>query len=189
VIRGLKTEQKLRSSVTATVSLNQLSVVLPASGGTVSFKYDPFGRRIQKSSSSGTVNYLYDGRSLLEEVDQNWNVLARYYPEQANAWLDARASVRQSVAASADDLSLIPGRSVGSGCGVPGPAVGRCPGGARRYSSNCNVSGGTLSDVPENKEPRQTHEDKKVQKLVERIRKKQAAKEKSIPSQGDKPKQ
>jgi hypothetical protein len=117
VIRGLKTEQKLRSSVTATVSLNQLSVVLPAWGGTVSFKYDPFGRRIQKSSSSGTVNYLYDGRSLLEEVDQNWNVLARYYPEQANAWLDARASVRQSVAASADDLSLIPGRSVG-------PAVG-----------------------------------------------------------------
>ena len=78
MIRGLKTEQKLRSSVTATVSLNQLSVVLPASGGTVSFKYDPFGRRIQKSSSSGTVNYLYDGRSLLEEVDQNWNVLARY---------------------------------------------------------------------------------------------------------------
>jgi hypothetical protein len=28
-------------------------VALPASGVTVTFKYDPFGRRIQKSSSSG----------------------------------------------------------------------------------------------------------------------------------------
>jgi hypothetical protein len=43
--------------------------------------------------------------------------------------------------------------------------------------------------VPENKEPRQTHEDKKVQKLVERIRKKQAPKGESIPSQGENPKQ
>ncbi len=30
------------------------SVTLPGSGGTVSFKYDPFGRRTYKSSSSGT---------------------------------------------------------------------------------------------------------------------------------------
>jgi len=30
------------------------SVTLPGSGGTVTFKYDPFGRRIYKSSSSGT---------------------------------------------------------------------------------------------------------------------------------------
>ena len=43
--------------------------------------------------------------------------------------------------------------------------------------------------MPENKEPRPSHEDKKVQKLVERIRKKQAPKEESIPSQVDKPKQ
>jgi YD repeat-containing protein len=33
------------------------SVALPGSGGTVSFKYDPFGRRIYKSSSSGTSVY------------------------------------------------------------------------------------------------------------------------------------
>ncbi len=54
------------------------SVVLPGTGGTVSFKYDPFGRRLQKSGPSGTVNYLYDGPNLLEEVDQNGNVLTRY---------------------------------------------------------------------------------------------------------------
>ncbi len=57
-------------------------VMLPGSGGTVNFKYDPFGRRAQKSFTQGstttTTNYLYDGRSLLQEVDQSGNVLARY---------------------------------------------------------------------------------------------------------------
>jgi len=43
--------------------------------------------------------------------------------------------------------------------------------------------------VPEDKNPRPLHEDKKVQKLVEGIRKKQAPKEKSLPSPGDKLKQ
>jgi len=58
---------------------NQLtSVTLPGSGGTVSFRYDPFGRRIQKSGPLGTTNYLYDGPNLLEEVDNSGNVLARY---------------------------------------------------------------------------------------------------------------
>ncbi len=54
-----------------------VSAVVPGAG-TVTFKYDPLGRRIQKSSTLGTTNYLYDGRSLLEEADQNGNVLARY---------------------------------------------------------------------------------------------------------------
>ena len=53
-------------------------VVLPNGGGTVTFQYDPFGRRIQKSGPNGTVNYLYDGRKLLEELDSSGNVLARY---------------------------------------------------------------------------------------------------------------
>ena len=30
--------------------------------GTTTFKYDPFGRRVQKSGPNGTTNYLYDGR-------------------------------------------------------------------------------------------------------------------------------
>jgi RHS repeat-associated protein len=50
------------------------------SGGTVTFKYDPFGRRIQKSGPSGTVNYVYDGENALEEIDNLGNVLARYAP-------------------------------------------------------------------------------------------------------------
>ncbi len=44
-------------------------LALPGSDGTVSFKYDPFGRRIYKSSSSGTSIYSYDGDNLVEETN------------------------------------------------------------------------------------------------------------------------
>jgi RHS repeat-associated protein len=54
------------------------AVVPGTNGGTTTFKYDPFGRRIQKSGPLGTINYLYDGPNLLEEMDQSGNVLARY---------------------------------------------------------------------------------------------------------------
>jgi RHS repeat-associated protein len=58
------------------------SVVLPGTGGTANFKYDPFGRRIQKAFTQGstttTTNYIYDGSNSIEEVDQNGAVLARY---------------------------------------------------------------------------------------------------------------
>jgi RHS repeat-associated protein len=54
-----------------------VSAVVPGTG-TVAFKYDTFGRRIQKSSALGTTNYLYDGINSIEEVDQSGNVLARY---------------------------------------------------------------------------------------------------------------
>jgi YD repeat-containing protein len=46
--------------------------------GTTTFRYDPFGRRIQKSGPLGTTNYLYDGMNPLEEVDNAENILARY---------------------------------------------------------------------------------------------------------------
>lgn len=54
------------------------SVTLPGSGGTVSFKYDPFGRRIYKSSSSGSSIYAYDGDNLVEETNSSGGVVARY---------------------------------------------------------------------------------------------------------------
>ena len=54
------------------------AVVPGTGGGTTTFRYDPFGRRIQKSGPLGTTNYLYDGPNLLEEVDSSGNVLARY---------------------------------------------------------------------------------------------------------------
>ena len=57
---------------------NRLVQVVNPSVGTTAFRYDPFGKRIQKSGPLGTTNYLYSGPNLLEEVDQNGNILARY---------------------------------------------------------------------------------------------------------------
>ena len=54
------------------------SVTLPGSGGTVSFKYDPFGRRIYKSSSGGISVYAYDMDNLIEETNSAGAVVARY---------------------------------------------------------------------------------------------------------------
>lgn len=54
------------------------SVTLPGSGGTVTFKYDPFGRRIYKSSSPGTSIYAYDGDNLIEEANSSGTAVARY---------------------------------------------------------------------------------------------------------------
>ena len=49
-----------------------------AGGSANTFKYDPFGRRIYKSSSSSTSIYTYDGPNVTEDVDQSGNILARY---------------------------------------------------------------------------------------------------------------
>ena len=54
------------------------SVTLPGSGGTVSFKYDPFGRRIYKSSSTATSIYAYDWVDLIEETNSTGTSVARY---------------------------------------------------------------------------------------------------------------
>jgi RHS repeat-associated protein len=54
------------------------AVVPGTGGGTTTFKYDPFGRRIQKSGPLGATNYLYDGANSIEEVDNSSNILARY---------------------------------------------------------------------------------------------------------------
>jgi RHS repeat-associated protein len=60
------------------------SVTLPGSGGTVSFKYDPFGRRIYKSSSSSTSIYAYDGDNLVEETNSSGAAVARYAQQGLN---------------------------------------------------------------------------------------------------------
>jgi RHS repeat-associated protein len=57
---------------------NRLTQAVVPGTGTVTFKYDPFGRRIQKSSSNGTTTFLYDGTDIIEEVDANGNQLALF---------------------------------------------------------------------------------------------------------------
>jgi len=58
------------------------SVTLPGSGGTVTFRYDPFGRRIYKSSSAGISIFAYDGDNLIEETNSAGTAVARYEPTQ-----------------------------------------------------------------------------------------------------------
>jgi RHS repeat-associated protein len=53
-------------------------MTLAVSGGTVSFKYDPLGRRIEKSSSATTSVFAYDGNNLVEETNSSGAVVARY---------------------------------------------------------------------------------------------------------------
>ena len=45
-----------------------------------SFKYDPLGRRIYKSSSSGTSVFAYDGDNMIEETNSSGDFLARLQP-------------------------------------------------------------------------------------------------------------
>jgi RHS repeat-associated protein len=57
---------------------NRLVQTTNPSVGTSTFKYDPFGRRIQKSGPLGTTTYIYDGANILDEVDNTGSMLARY---------------------------------------------------------------------------------------------------------------
>jgi hypothetical protein len=60
---------------------NRLVKALVPGKGAVSFKYDPFGRRTQKSGPLGTTNNLFDGVNLLAELDVNGNLLTRLFYE------------------------------------------------------------------------------------------------------------
>jgi len=81
----------------------------------VSFKYDPFGRRIYKSSSSATSVYAYDGDNLVEETNSAGAVVARYSQTQN---LDEPLAMLRSAATSyyhADGLGSVTSLSNGAG--------------------------------------------------------------------------
>jgi len=91
------------------------SVTLPGTGGTVSFKYDPFGRRIYKSSSSATSVYAYDGSDIVEETNSSGSVVARY--AQGENIDEPLAMLRAGTTSyyHADGLGSITSLSSGSG--------------------------------------------------------------------------
>jgi len=62
--------------------LGELTAVWTSGQDSVSFGYDGFGRRVRKTSSTGTVRYVWDGDDLLAELDGGGNRLAEYtyYP-------------------------------------------------------------------------------------------------------------
>jgi RHS repeat-associated protein len=49
-------------------------VTLPGSGGIVTFKYDPLGRRIEKVTPAGTLRYVYDNEDIIAVLDSNNSV-------------------------------------------------------------------------------------------------------------------
>ena len=81
----------------------------------VSFKYDPFGRRIYKSSSSATSVYAYDGDNLIEETNSSGTVVARY--SQGLNIDEPLAMLRSSTTSyyQADGLGSITSLSSGTG--------------------------------------------------------------------------
>src|ERR1700739_97101 len=83
--------------------------------GTVNFKYDPFGRRIYKSSSSATSIYAYDGDNLVEETNSTGGVVARY--EQTQNIDEPLAMLRSSATSyvHADGLGSVTSLSSSAG--------------------------------------------------------------------------
>jgi RHS repeat-associated protein len=57
---------------------NRMTQVVVPGTGTVAFKYDPFGRRIYKSSPNFTGIFAYDGGNLIETANSSGTVLASY---------------------------------------------------------------------------------------------------------------
>src|ERR1700688_76755 len=54
------------------------AVVPGTNGGTTTFKYDPFGRRIYKQSPNFTSTFVYDGPTLIETVNASGIEVASY---------------------------------------------------------------------------------------------------------------
>jgi RHS repeat-associated protein len=77
------------------------AVVPGTNGGMTTFRYDPFGRRIQKSGPLGTTNYLYDGAGIVEEVDNSGSVLGHYVQ---GGWLDEVLSQNRAATTSFYEL-------------------------------------------------------------------------------------
>ena len=55
-------------------------------GAVASYKYDPFGRRIEKNVNGVVTGYLYDNNAILLELDADGQVTARYTHGPAIDW-------------------------------------------------------------------------------------------------------
>jgi hypothetical protein len=56
------------------------------------YKYDPFGRRIEKNVNGEIARYVYDGPNIVTEYDGNWNVKSGYVH---NLGIDDPLSIQQ----------------------------------------------------------------------------------------------
>ena len=59
-------------------SENRLVGINKPDGEVIAYRYDPFGRRIEKNINGAITRYLYDGESILYELDGSNNIIVRY---------------------------------------------------------------------------------------------------------------
>jgi RHS repeat-associated protein len=57
---------------------NRLVGINKPDGAVIGYRYDPFGRRIEKNVNGTITRYLYDGESILYELDGSDTILARH---------------------------------------------------------------------------------------------------------------
>jgi Tfp pilus assembly protein FimT len=88
--------------------------------GTVTFKYDPMGRRIYKSSSSGTSIFAYDGDNMIEETNTSGTVVSRYAQTQN---IDEPLAMLRGSATSFYDADGTGGPGLVVELGVPRPST------------------------------------------------------------------
>lgn len=88
---------------------------LPNGSGTVSFKYDPFGRRIEKISPTATSIFAYDGDNLAETVNASGVTVARYTDGLPTDELLAMQRGSTSSFYEADGLGSITSLTTGTG--------------------------------------------------------------------------
>jgi RHS repeat-associated protein len=102
-----KTDSRGTTSYTWDFENRLASVALPGTGGTVNFRYDPFGKRIEKIAPTGTTVYAYDGDNITEELGGGSNLLAHY---TQGAGIDEPLAMYQGLSTSyfhADGLGSI----------------------------------------------------------------------------------
>jgi RHS repeat-associated protein len=122
-VRGSNPENMHYSRATAPLKIElrwgcENSSEKTAVGSGVTFKYDPLGRRIYKSSSSSTSVFAYDGDNLIEETNSSGTVVARY--EQTQNIDEPLAMLRSSTASyyNADGLGSVTSLTNSSGAAV-----------------------------------------------------------------------
>lgn len=57
---------------------NRLMGINKPDGAVIAYRYDPFGRRIEKNVNGTITRYLYDGEDILYDLDGSNTILARY---------------------------------------------------------------------------------------------------------------
>jgi RHS repeat-associated protein len=94
---------------------NRLVRVDLPDGGTVAYRYDPFGRRIEKNVNGTVTAYLYDGNAILMEMDASGQTTARYTHGPGIDWPLLVEREGQTFFYHADALGSVTGLTDASG--------------------------------------------------------------------------